>query len=57
MVCRYLYREAMKGILPEMIRVRPDKHEAFLANLNMTRRKTDSKMIQTNNGMPLVIGL
>lgn len=54
MVSRYLYREAMKGILPEMIRVRPDKHEAFLANLNMTRRKKQiQKMIQTNNAFSI----
>ena len=54
MVSRYLYREAMKGILPEMIRMRPDKHEAFLANLNMTRRKKQiQKMIQANNAFSI----
>lgn len=54
MVSRYLYREAMKGILPEMIRMRPDKHEAFLANLNMTRRKKQiQQMIQTNNAFSI----
>lgn len=50
MVPRYLSREAMKGILPEMIRTRSNKHEDFLANRNKLRRKEFiQEMVQMNN--------
>jgi len=35
---RYLYREAMNGILPDMIRNRPNKHEDYLRSFNIYRR-------------------
>jgi hypothetical protein len=38
MIPRYLYREAMKGLLPDMIRLRSDKSEAFLTSFNMLKR-------------------
>lgn len=37
-ISRYLYREAMKGILPEYIRLRPDKHEECLDRFVKRRR-------------------
>jgi asparagine synthetase B (glutamine-hydrolysing) len=50
MISRYLYREAMKEILPEMIRTRPNKYEGFLANRNKVRKeKQIQEMIQMNN--------
>lgn len=35
---RYLYREALNGILPDMIRNRPNKHEDYLRSFNIYRR-------------------
>ncbi len=50
MIPRYLYREAMNGILPDMIRTRSNKHEDFLANRNKLRRKEFiQEMVQMNS--------
>lgn len=50
MIPRYLYREAMNEILPEMIRLRSNKQESFLANRYKLRKERQiQKMIQMNN--------
>lgn len=50
MIPRYLYREAMNEILPEMIRLRFNKQESFLANRYKLRKERQiQKMIQMNN--------
>ena len=56
MIPRYLYREAMKGILPEMIRLRPNKQEFSLVNLNKKRREENiKKMIQMNDTLNISV--
>ena len=42
---RLLYREVMKGILPEIIRTRPDKGEAYRIAFSQRERKTGKKYL------------
>lgn len=55
MVSRYLYREAMNGILPDMIRLRSDKSEAFLTSFNIMKRKNIlEEIVQVNKTNSIV---
>ena len=55
MVPRYLYREAMNGILPDMIRLRSDKSEAFLSSFSKQKgKKVLEDTIQRNKTVSII---
>lgn len=55
MVPRYLYREAMKGILPDMIRLRSDKSEAFFSSFSKDKgKKVLEETIQINKTISII---